>query len=144
MSDPGSLVGAVSLTLQVLQGLKWYYSHFRSYHNDIEAILSHAERIESMLCILRKPVEKLWRDDDELSAEVRDCIRVCEEARTRLIEHQEKISIPEYRQEVLIKKLVLVKKRFAYPFRKDTLEDLQKQLDRMLKSLQVVLQVLHL
>ncbi|KAJ4295096.1 hypothetical protein N0V90_007105 [Kalmusia sp. IMI 367209] len=144
MSDPGSLVGAVSLTLQMLQGLKWYYSHFRSYHDDIEAVLSRAERIESILSVLQKPVEKFGRDDYELFAEVKNCIRVCEEARVRLKEHQEKISTPEYRQDVLIKKLVLVKKRFAYPFRKETLEDLQKQLDRMLESLQVVLHALHL
>ncbi|KAF2690684.1 hypothetical protein K458DRAFT_61621 [Lentithecium fluviatile CBS 122367] len=44
----------------------------------------------------------------------------------------------------LKKKVVLLKRRVLYPLRKNTLEDVQKQLDRLLENLQIIIQALQL
>lgn len=55
MTDPGSLVGAVSLTLQVVQGLKAYYlNNFKSFHEDADAVVERTERLEAILQLLQK------------------------------------------------------------------------------------------
>ncbi|KAF1960005.1 hypothetical protein CC80DRAFT_590342 [Byssothecium circinans] len=144
MCDPGSIVGAVSLTLQIVQRLKTYYNEFRSFHSDIDAVVTQSERIVSILNALEKPVQGLWRGRDELCQEVRASIRACDEARLKVKAHQQKCSECDLQPENLRKKLVLVKTRCLYPFRKDTLGDLQRQLDRMLENLQTIIQVLQI
>lgn len=120
------------------------YTEFRSFHDDIDVVIQRTERIEAILHVLERPVEKLWRDDDELSEEVKKCMKLCESAVSKLKFYQEKCSEADHRPEKLRKKLVLVKQRALYPFRKDTLQDLHKQLGWMHDNLQTVLQALGL
>jgi len=144
MTDPGSVVGTISLALQVLKGLKWYYSQFRSYHDDIEAIATRTESIEQILLVIQQPISKLWRDDDELSIEVQKCVAACRQATVRLQEYQHKCEQPDHVPNMIKKRLVLVKQRAFYPFRKDTLQDMQSILEKLLSNLTIVIQCLDL
>ncbi|CAI6339630.1 unnamed protein product [Periconia digitata] len=144
MSDVGSVVGVLSLSLQLLQSLQKYYTEFRSFHSDIDALINRAERLESILHILEKPVQKLWKDDDELSEEVKKCMEVCEKVVARLRAFQQRCGEIDHRPETLRKKMVLVKNRALWPFRKDTLRDLHVELGWMMEGLKVVLQALGL
>lgn len=69
---------------------------------------------------------------------------MCENAVERLDTFLERCGEKEHHPDTLKKRTVLVKKRFLYPFRRDTLEDLQKQLSRLLENVQTIIQVLGL
>lgn len=144
MVDPGGVIGAVSLALQVIQGLNAYYTQFKSYNEDIDAVLSRTNRLHSILRILERPLLKLETDDDPVSEEVWACIAQCLKVVKKLNVHQEKCSREENAKDTLRTKMHEVRNRTAYPFRKHTMDDMQKLLDRMLENLAVILQACHL
>lgn len=144
MADPGGIIGAISLALQVTQGLKIYYTQFTSYHEDIAAVIARTKRLESVLRALEPSVLRLGLDDDPISDEIRSCIMECIDAVKKLKAHQEKCGEVDTIPDTLRTRIYIAKKRLAYPFRKDTLEDLNKSLDRFLGTLQVIIQALDM
>jgi hypothetical protein len=144
MTDPGGIVGTISLALQVMQGLKWYYSQFTAYGDDIIAVVTRVGLTEDNLGLLETAVQRLKRDDDAITAAVRTSIAVCGDAVHRLKTYQEKCGDPEFSADTAKKKAVLFKKRVLYPLRKDTLDDIQKQLNRLVENLQIIVQALQL
>lgn len=137
-------MGAVSLALQVVQGLKTYYTQYLSYHDDIAAVVTRIKRLESILQIVENPTKKLSLTDDPISDEVWSCIAEGLKTVEKLKSYQEKCSYASNASGIQASRMHEVKKRLAYPFRKDTLEDLQKCLDRLLESHQVIMQALQL
>jgi predicted nuclease with TOPRIM domain len=146
MADAGGIVGTVSLTLQVLQGLKWYYSHFTSYGDDLAAIITRIEHIENNLEILDNTVQRLKHENDAIAAAaaVQTNIISCADVVRKLEECQKKCGEPQNNPATLKRRVILIKKRALYPFRKETLESLQKQLGRLLENLLVIMQALQL
>jgi hypothetical protein len=67
MTDPGGIVGTISLALQVMQGLKWYYSQFTAYGDDIASVVTRIGVIEDSLVLLDTAVQRLKRDDDAIN-----------------------------------------------------------------------------
>ena len=139
MSDPGSIVGAVSLLLQSLQEMKKYYSNYRNFNEDIVNITVRIQHLEVILSVIEKHIQSLWRDDDETCNEVKECIVACDDARKKLELHLQKCdgSLRKGNSAILSTRLL-------YPFRRATLEDLQKQLDRLLNNLQTVMHAFDL
>jgi outer membrane murein-binding lipoprotein Lpp len=144
MTDPGSIVGTVSLTLQVLQGLKTYYTQFAAYHNEITAVVKRIEQVQDNVQLLENVVARLGRNEDALAAAVQANIATCRDAVSRLQMYQKKCGEPDHQVDSIKRRAVLIKRRAVFPFRKDTLEDIQRLLDRLLENLQVIMQALQL
>lgn len=144
MADAGSIVGAISLALQVLQSLNWYYSSFIQFHDDVAAVVKQAGLLENNLNLLSTTIQKLDHKDDGITASVQKNISACEDAIRRLKQHVENCGSTDCSPDTLRRKLVLVKRRMVYPFKKDTLEDIQRHLERLSVHLQVIMQALQL
>jgi hypothetical protein len=144
MGDAGSIVGTVSLALQLVQGLSKYYTRFRSYSDDVEAVITRTKRLEGVLRILERPIQHLERDGDPISEEIRGCIAECLTGIAKLKEYQQKCCETKPAPDAFAKKVLQMQNRFEYPFRKSSLEDLHRVLDRLLENLLLILQALHM
>ena len=132
-------MGAISLLLQIVQGLKKYYLDYRDFTKHVGNIFTHIERAEAILSVLKIPIEHVWRDNEELPTEVQKCVHSCEEACGKLGNQLRLFKKCHGQQNT-----VLTKARMLYPFRKSTLEDLQKQLNRLFNDLQLLVNALNL
>ncbi|KAF2872723.1 hypothetical protein BDV95DRAFT_667641 [Massariosphaeria phaeospora] len=94
--------------------------------------------------VLEIPLQRIYRDDDPVINEVWTSIAECEKGLKKLRLYKDKCGEAEWAPDTLKKKLVLVKKNIAYPFRIDTLKDLQIVLDRLWQNLNAIVQTLHL
>jgi hypothetical protein len=141
MADPASVVGFVSLSFQVIQGLKLYYTQYLSFHDDIDALLMRVDGIQALLSSLECQMETFNYSDDAMCTQLDDCLRVCNDSIEKLKDYQQKCSEPRHSPGKLRSKLEWVKLRVLYPFKKETLEDLHKALDRLLANLQIALQI---
>ncbi|KAF1997442.1 hypothetical protein P154DRAFT_578863 [Amniculicola lignicola CBS 123094] len=143
MSDPGTAVGVVSLGLQVLQGLTTYYSQFKSFSTEISAVVGRIENLHLILSALDIPVRKLERDEP-ISAAVRQCIDNCQAGINDLEAYRRKcgeVPLPSTQKE---DRMRLIANKLLFPFRKNSLEDLGKILDRLQLSLDTIIHALQL
>ena len=146
MADPfsitGTAVGITSLGLQVCQGLVQYYTQFKCFHHDVSAAIERAQRLAGILNILQDYLRKSV--EDEASAiEAWKSILACDEGLKRLqhlVKKYEDLKLPENLED----KLKLAQERLLYPFKKDSLDELNNKLDRLQANLQVALQALQL
>ncbi|KAF2662186.1 hypothetical protein K491DRAFT_282304 [Lophiostoma macrostomum CBS 122681] len=145
MVDAGGILGALSLGIQVFQGLKIYYTHFASYHDDLEAIIGRTRRLEAIFRMIKHPIQNAAFQDTDLS-EVWSCLSDCLRGVKNLDTYRKKCGKPKYSpQKLKLKEQAgLIKKRVLYPFRKDTLEQIQKELDRLLRNVSVLLQAIQM
>lgn len=144
MVDPGGIVGAISLALQVAQGLRSYMSQFTSYHDDVAVVISRIERLESILRVMERPISRLQLENCPISEEFWSCVAECLRTVQRLKKFQAKCSQPSNGSDGLKSTVQRAKDRVMYPFRIDTLQELQKTLDRVLGQLQVIVSTLEL
>jgi hypothetical protein len=142
MADAGA-VGALSLALQVLKELHSYYTKFKSHDEDIATITTRLDHLHVILRVLERPVQRLdYDDNDPLTEELWSCVAECLKGVKKLQLYRDKCYKNRYAEERL--SIQDIKNRVAYPFRKGTLEDIQKVLDRLLQNLQLILQALDL
>jgi hypothetical protein len=142
MADAGA-VGALSLALQVLKELYSYYTRFKSHDDDIAAITTRLDNLHVILRVFERPVQRLdYDDNDPLTEELWTCVGKCLKGVKKLQMYRDKCYKDKHAEERL--SIQDIKNRVAYPFRKGTLEDIQKVLDRLLQNLQLICQVLHL
>jgi hypothetical protein len=143
MADPGTAVGIISLGLQVLQGLVKFYSHFASFSTEIAAVVQRIEGLCMTLDALDGPVRKVERDD-AISAAVRRCIDTCRSSIRDLEIYRRNCGDTELGASTLEDKLRHVRKRLTFPFRKGTLNDIGRVLDRLQSNLDTVILALQL
>jgi hypothetical protein len=147
MGDPGSIVGTISLGLQLVQGVSKYYTRFSSYSEDIAAVIVRTERLEAILRVLEGPIQRLQSNGDSrnpITEETRSCLAACLTAISNLEQYQRKCTETRPAPDAFVMKMLKTKKQLEFPFRKDSLEDLQKILDRLLENIVVILQALQL
>lgn len=144
MGDAGSIVGAVSLALQIVSGLTKYYTNFRSFSEDIQAVITRTNRLEGVLHVLEPRALLLERDGDALSEQTRECIAVCWVAIAKLKKYQQKCAEAKPAPDTFAKRALQIQKKMEYPLRKSSLEDLHRTLDRLLENLLLTLQTLQL
>ena len=141
MADPvsaaGFAIGAISLGIQVCQGLVSYYADWKSCYDDIDRIYGKLRGLEETLTNVKEGMMKFQGANAKEIADVNEKIASCQEAICRL--------------QVVLKKCCSspsansVHKFFQkslYPFKKSTLQeldasvrDLQGNLDTGLLSL---------
>jgi hypothetical protein len=125
MADPGTAVGVVSLGLQVAQGLVKYYSHFKTYDNDIAHAHQRLKRLHDTFAALEGPLSRPELSGNPDSECVRKSLNSCKQELLKLKELVEKcdgVSIP-HTTSLRVQK---VKSKVLYPFRKSTLADVEK------------------
>ncbi|PSN62549.1 hypothetical protein BS50DRAFT_638175 [Corynespora cassiicola Philippines] len=144
MTDPfsvaGTAVGITSLGIQVCQSLVRYYSQYRSFHDDIDAVVQRVEGLQSILNTVALVKNKI-ESSDEPSADLQAALMACLSAVDSLKKMAEKCN--ETRTLGSTQDVArLVKKRLLWPFKKETLADTQKALDGLQANLLVALQAL--
>ncbi|KAF2117923.1 hypothetical protein BDV96DRAFT_685560 [Lophiotrema nucula] len=145
MGDPfsvaGTAVGITSLGIQICQGLVQYYSQFRSYHDDIESAIQRLEGLEGILKALESVKSKVEMDNHEPSEQLQLAMRACE-ACLKKLELQLKKCGETKIPGTLKDRANMARKRLLWPFKRDTLKDLQGTLDRLQHNLQLSLKIL--
>lgn len=147
MIDPfsvtGTAVGITSLGIQACQGLVRYYSEFRSYHEDINVTIQRLEGLQAILEVLDLVKEKVELDNDGPPAQLHLALQACSDGVRKLgciVRKCGETKMPD----TLEDRLRLIRKRLLWPFKRDTLSDMQRTLDRLQASLQLALHILHM
>lgn len=139
----GAAVGVVSLGLQVLQGLASYYTQYKSFSCEITAVVGRIARLTAILDALDGPVRKL-ECEESIPAEVRRSISECEAGIQMLKIYGKKCGEVKFEPQNMDDRLQLVKKKLLFPFRKGSLEDLMKNLDRLQNNVDTIIMALQL
>jgi chromosome segregation ATPase len=143
MGDPfsvaGTAVGITSLGIQTCQILYKYYSQYKGYHEDIDAVLRQVEGLQGILDSLRQVKERFKLDNHAPSSQLHLALVACEEALGRLKEMADKCNTTQ-QAEGLKDRLRNVRKRLAWPYREETLAGLQATLTRFQDNLSLALQ----
>ena len=153
MADPvsavGTAAGIVSLGLQVLQGLVEYYSQWRDFDPDVNAMYASIEQLDRGFRLIR---EKLGaKNIMRLSSahEVEASLQLCENGVLALKKKLEKIKMKEplgslRRRDVLLNGLNGQGKRLLYPFQRGTLGKLRDIVNELRDGLQPVLHAVQI
>jgi hypothetical protein len=143
MSELGTVISVISLGLQGLNGLTTYYSQFKSFSTEISALVGRIESLHVILSALDVPVRKL-KHDGLISAAVQQCIDDCQTGINDLEAYRKKCGdvtlLPTKKED----RMQLIAKKLLFPFRKSTLEDLGKILDRLQLNLDTTTHALQL
>jgi hypothetical protein len=140
-SVAGSAVGVTSLGLQVCQALVRYYGKFRSFHDDIDAVVRRTESLMENLQALESLKTRMG--DHEVSVRLQKTMDTVMMALNRLNGYAKRCGdagVPDNQRA----RARLVTKRALWPFRQDTLLYLQDTLDRTQADLALALQILGL
>jgi len=143
MVDPGSAVGTISLGIQVAQGLLKYYSHFRSYDEDISHAIQRVERLHSTFATLEVPLGRLELNNDSISKRVRISLNSCKQELLELEDVVKKcteVPVPH----TTLSRMQRVKNKALYPFRRSTLVGIEKWVQIAQTDLDAAIQVLQL
>ncbi|KAJ5144874.1 hypothetical protein N7448_002266 [Penicillium atrosanguineum] len=138
MSDPfsvaGSAVGVISLGLQVCQQLTSYCQAYNSYDEEIKKIGSRSESLQRPLKDLRELIEEARAKDPEIATDLADkalnlqsMVNSLRGTIDRMIPTMTANTQGKIRSQV---------NKVIYPFRRETLRDMLRDLD----GIQVVLQ----
>ncbi|KAF2010112.1 hypothetical protein BU24DRAFT_496894 [Aaosphaeria arxii CBS 175.79] len=138
-SVAGSAVGVTSLGLQICQALIVYYGKFRSFHDDVDAVVRRSESLGRNLKALESL--KIRLGDGEVSSDLQKSMDTVALALRKLNEYAKRcgeIKVPVSQRD----QARLVTKRLLWPFRHDTLLYLQDTLDRTQADLELALQII--
>jgi hypothetical protein len=142
MSDPfsvaGTAVGITSLGIQTCQILIRYYSQFRGIHQDIDDVL---KRVESLECILERLVAVNTKlGSYKSSSNLKIALNSCAQASKRLRDLVDNVSTG-LEGKSHQNRLRAARSRLMWPFKKETLADLESKLSDFQDNLALALQV---
>jgi hypothetical protein len=143
MGDPfsvaGTAVGITSLGIQTFQILYTYYSQYRGFHNDIDNVLRQVEGLQGILESLRQVKERFEIDNHAPSSQLHLALEACEAGLKPLKQMADKCSTTDQAADIQTR-IRNARKRLLWPFKKDTLSDLQAVLSRFQDNLSLALQ----
>ncbi|KAF4852504.1 Ankyrin repeat and KH domain-containing protein 1 [Colletotrichum siamense] len=148
MSDPlsvvGSVVGIVSLGIQVTQTLYNYYNAFANAESDVAHILTKLESLLELLDSLHRQLkDRRFRSNDRhLLALVEKHVQECEDCIEDLRDHAEKFGDLQPKDNLAIAKAL--GRRLAYPFREKTLRRLREDVAEVFSRMSSASQQLQL
>lgn len=137
------IIGAISLGFQVTKELASYYSAFKSYNSDIQAVTKQIELVGNVFERLQATIQRLTVIPIQGSGELEALLVACAECLRQLEEYAHKCKKEKYTFECLKGRTDMIIKRFAYPFRKKTLEGLQRSLEALGGILQLMMHITH-
>ncbi|KAK0380335.1 vegetative incompatibility protein HET-E-1 [Colletotrichum limetticola] len=147
MADPlstaGSVVGIISLGIQVVQSIYKYYSAAKDQHSDIARTLRKLEDLQSLFERLNTHLSdrKFRSSEAALLQNIESTIQHCEESIDELEQEARKFEKkPTDGARAAIKGVV---RRLAYPFRESTLLKLHEDIDYLISQLSLALSLLQ-
>ncbi|KAI5924024.1 hypothetical protein F4810DRAFT_158952 [Camillea tinctor] len=131
----GTAAGLISLGIQVYGGLNKYLRDFKSRDERIEKTLRYLDQMKGSLDIIKDAVPKVLSQQQVPNNTVISNLKLCEvELRSLQSRLQQYEIIP--RTDIKAK-LRNVKTKLQFPFNLSELDDLERQLDRIVRSLMV-------
>jgi hypothetical protein len=144
MTDPfsvtGTAVGITSLGIQTFQILYRYYADFKGHHDDIDSVLRQTSGLQGILEILQGK-EYEWKRHEIQPPSLSGftmAIEDCKEALAKLDRMTAKFGAIETEKSWKTR-LTNVQKRMTWPFKKETMHELQGNLTIFKDNLSIVL-----
>jgi hypothetical protein len=153
MSDPfsvtGSAVGVASLGLTICQGFLLYYGPYKSFHDDVDEVVSRIQSLNGLLTLLQRVVTESDATDaspvtKSVDLATQKNIESCRQGLNRLQKMLDKChkTCPPGRETA--SRLRTQFDRLLYPFRRETLMNLMDTASWLQANVDSTLQVLHL
>lgn len=137
------IVGAISLGFQVTRELAVYYSAFKSYHDDVRAVTNRIELVNNVFERLQATIQRLKVIKVDSSKDVENLLLSCVESLKELERYRDKCKKNKNTPAYLKTHVEMVINRTVYPFRKSSLEGLQRTLEGLIGALQLMLEISH-
>jgi hypothetical protein len=143
MGDPfsvaGTAVGITSLGIQTCQILYNYYSQFKGCRDDIDNVLRQVEGLQGILESLRELKSRIEIDNHAPSSQLNLALKAYEEALAKLKEIADKCNTTQ-QPEGIQARLRDLKKRVLWPYKKETLGEMQAVLGRFQDNIVLAVQ----
>jgi DNA polymerase III epsilon subunit-like protein len=143
MGDPfsvaGTAVGITSLGIRTFQILYTYYSQYKGFHSDIDNVLRQVKGLQGILENLRQVKERFEIDNHAPSSQLHLALEACEAALKQLKHMADKCNTTNQVADVQTR-VRNARKRLLWPYKKDTLSDMQTVLSRFQDNLSLALQ----
>jgi uncharacterized protein YbgA (DUF1722 family) len=148
MSDPftvaASVAGLLSLGIQVTQSLVDFYASYRGRDSNL---ISTVQELESLLDILHHLSEalasrKFDADERDLIEKIENTIKSCEEVIEELQDECQKFKKASPHEN--IDAIKVAARKFTYPFRRGTLQNISDNVSELRKNVSQALAVLQL
>lgn len=143
MGDPfsaaGTAVGIASLGIQTCQIIHKYYFDFKGYHDDIDSVLRQAEGLQGIMESLRQLDDRLDFEDHASPSQLQLALKACEDALHTLKRVADKCVVTKQAQG-LQARVREARKRLFWPFKKETIADLQAKLNAFQNNLSLAVQ----
>jgi hypothetical protein len=143
MAEAGTLVGIISLGIQVAEGLVKYYAAYKGRESDTAHTVKRLTHLLNVLEILRAQLaaRKFQADEQSLLSAVERSVGDCEELIHELQQETEKFNkVPSAGVAAAAR---ATGRRLAYPFRQSTLQKLDEDIDEICANITLALQVLQ-
>ncbi|KAF7551315.1 hypothetical protein G7Z17_g5112 [Cylindrodendrum hubeiense] len=147
MADPlsvaGSVVGIISLGIQVTQSLVDYYTAIKNQESFIADTTKRLERLLEVFQLLRAHIDgrKFRTEECKLLSSILSSVEHCEEYITELQDEVDKFKTKS--NSGIQAAARATTRRIAYPFRQSTLQKLDEGIDGILSHLSLAQQLLH-
>lgn len=147
MADPlsvaGSVVGIISLSLQVTQSLYDYYASVTSQHSDVAHVARKLKNLSELIeCLHSELNSRTFRaDEKDLLNKIERAVQECEEYIQELKQEAEKFE--KTPPDSLGAAFKATGRRVAYPFRQSTLIKLEEDIRELVDQLSLALQLLQ-
>jgi hypothetical protein len=138
----GSIVGVVSLGIQVAQGLLVYYGSWKDQDKEISNMCISLENLLGTLLTLRTTVESLGKFDDMSVREiVEKNIKTIEQGINELSDELKTVLGLGIPKKDLMRRHI---RKALYPFKQPTLSKIEQVISQARSNLGISLQTLHL
>ncbi|GAB1315662.1 NACHT domain-containing protein [Madurella fahalii] len=143
MADVGTIVGVISLGIQVADGLVKYYTSYKDRESDTAHTVKRLTHLLDVLGILRRQLaeRKFLPDEESLLKVIKHSVGDCEDLIRELQQETEKFT--EASSGGFAAAARTTGRRLAYPFRQSTLQKLDEDIDEICANLALALQVLQ-
>lgn len=140
----GTVVGIISLGIQVSEGLVKYYTSYKDQESDTAHTVKRLTHLINVLEILRKQLaeRKFQPDETSLLEAIGGSVGDCEHLIDELHQETEKITRSSSGGGFAAAARA-TGRRLAYPFRQSTLQKLDEDIDEICANLALALQVLQ-
>ncbi|KAH7073721.1 hypothetical protein BKA63DRAFT_514678 [Paraphoma chrysanthemicola] len=143
MGDPfsvaGTAVGITSLGIQTCQIIHKFYAQHKGFHDDIDNLLRQVQGLKGILESLHHVKRRFELDNYEPSSQLHLELKACEEALSALEQMAHKCNTTKEAKGTKAR-LQNARKRTMWPYRKETLVEMQAVVTRVQDNLNLALQ----
>lgn len=137
----GSVVGIVSLGIQVTQGLLKYYGSWKDQDSDISDMCASLDSLWETLKILSNTIQPPARFDKAIKDSVEENVNCTDGAMGR---HNDELkNVKDTESTMSGARMRRHVRRLLYPFREETLSKIRRFISEARQNLDLALQVLH-